>query len=108
MASELPDYFSSSTRTHPIRFNYGLHSELDLIINLPLDYRQSTADSSDSLVSSFGSAYSSWAASDKSLNAYKNYRLAGQEIDPREYEAFQDFLDGVRELDLKEIIISGD
>ncbi len=108
MASELPDYFSSSTRTHPIRFNYGLHSELDLEINLPLDYQQSTADSSDSLVSLFGSASSSWAVSDSHLNVQKNYRLLGQDIDPRGYEAFQDFLDSISELDLEEIVLFRD
>ena len=106
LAPALPDYFRSPKRTHPIRFNFGLRTELNLTVKLPLDYLVNTPDSSDSLVSSFGSAYRSWSTSGNVYRTHKSYRLLGEDVDPQYYERFQSFLDSIRVRDLREVVVS--
>ena len=106
LASDLPDYFRSPKRVHPIRFKYGLRTELNLTVKLPLDYIVNTTDSSDSLVSSFGSAYRSWSTSGNVYRTHKSYRLLGEDIDPQYYVRFQSFLDSIGIWDLREVVVS--
>jgi len=44
LASDLPDYFRSPKRVHPIRFKFGLQTELNLTVKLPRDYIVNTTD----------------------------------------------------------------
>jgi len=106
IASELPDYFRSAKRVHPIRFKYGLRTELNLMVKLPLDYIVNTPDKSDSLVSSFGSAYWSWYTSNNVYRTNRSYFQLGEDIDPQHYDAFQNYWDGIRERDLQEVVVS--
>ncbi len=106
LASELPDYFRSPNRAHPIRFNFGSLAELNLTVMLPQDYVVNTPDLSDSLVTSFGSAYRSRSTDGNVYRTHKSYRLLGEDIAPQHYESFQNFLDVIRERDLREVVVS--
>ncbi|UCH63562.1 MAG: DUF3857 domain-containing protein [Fidelibacterota bacterium] len=106
LALDLPDHFRSSNRVHPIRFNFGMRAELNLTVKLPPAHIVNTRNLSDSLVSSFGSASLSCSSSDNVYHTYMDYRLLGEDVPPGRYKGFQDFLDGIRERDMWEVIVS--
>lgn len=106
-AFELPHYFRSEERTHLIRFLYGLKNELNLTVNLPNGWIPAQPTLLDSLTSPFGMASWSWSwSSDSSLfSVNTTLRLSGQDIVPEEYKAFREFLDDIRERDLREVVL---
>ncbi len=103
---DLPDYFRSRYREHPIRFRYGVHEQLKLKMILPEKWLADTPAWSDSITSPFGSA--NWAFSTKGnkLKVNLNRLLNGTGVDPKQYQDFQNFLDGIKERDLREVVIT--
>ena len=104
-AFELPHYFRSAKRSHPIRFLYGLKNELNLTVNLPDGWIPVQPTLVDSLTSPFGMASWSWSSDSLLFSVNTSLRLSGQDIAPEEYKAFREFLDGVRERDLREVVL---
>ena len=105
LAFDLPDYFRSSTRNHPIQFRFGTKSKLNLMINIPDEWEMKTSVSSDSLTSQFGSATWDHSIHDKKLNIRIKSQLNGATIQPGQYRAFQNFIDQIKARDLREIVL---
>lgn len=102
---QLPDYFRSGRRHHPIRFNYGSKTELNLIVTLPGGWVMKNENRTDSLRSEFGAAYWRWEKGDKQVSIRAGYLLNGDDVSPQQYISFQQFLDTVRENDLWEAVL---
>jgi len=106
IAFDLPDYFRSPERTHPIRFRCGSRSELHLTLNLPLGWIANPPVFSDSLATPFGTALWSWSNKDNVFQVHTTIHMLGDDVDPNDYKKFRDFLDGIRERDLREVVIT--
>jgi len=106
LAFDLPDYFRSPKRVHPIRFLFGSRRELHLTVNLPGGWTVDTPAFSDSLASPFGSALWSWTTRDNVLHVHLCTRMMGDDVKPQHYQGFQDFLDRIRKGDLREVVIT--
>ena len=106
LAFDLPDYFRSQSRVHPIRLRFGSQMELNLTVDLPNDWVVNIPASSDSLVSSFGSAFWSCFAIDGVFQYNSNYCLLRKDVSPQDYHDFQNFLDSIREKNLHEMVIT--
>ncbi len=105
LAFDLPDYFRSPERTLPIQLRYGVHDELKLKINLPEKWGVKMPVWSDSIVSQFGSGKWAYSAKENILEVHLNHLLNGTNIDPKQYRDFQNFLDEIKERDLREIVL---
>jgi hypothetical protein len=101
----IPNYFRSKERTHPIQFRYGTKTELYLDVNLPDDWICKSPALSDSIMSDFGKA--SWSTKTDENNIFLNfeYILNGNKVEPDHYKNFQNFLDNVNKRNLQEIVI---
>ncbi len=106
LAFDLPDYFRSINREFPIRFRFGSHTELNLTVELPNDWEVRMLMPSDSLVSPFGKTSWSCINYENKFHVHINCYIYGESIDPQHYQDFQNFLDGIRERDLREVILS--
>ncbi len=104
-AFDLPDYFRSQTRRHPIRFLSGITNELNLRVNLPEGWELDEAVLCDSLSSPFGTAYWHWIADSTQFSANAKFTLTGHEISSEQYPEFQEYLDNVRRRDLTQIVL---
>ena len=65
-----------------------------------------TPEYSDSLSSPFGSA--SWRTETtrkRIIRAHEHFLIKGENVLPKEYEEFQNFIDGIKRRELKEIIL---
>lgn len=102
---QLPDFFRSDKRRHPIRFNYGAKTELNLIVTLPEGWVMKNKNRKDSLSSEFGTAFWRWEKGESGLTIRSAYLLNGKDVSPQKYSSFQQFLDAVRENDLREIVL---
>ena len=102
----LPDFFRSFEREHPIRFRCGVTEMLKMKIDLPANWHLSTPAWFDSLDSSFGSANWAYACNGDTLKVYVNRQLNGTEVYPKQYQDFQDFLDKIKARDLREIVLT--
>lgn len=106
MAFDLPDYFRSLKRVHPIQFHSGMFIELNLKVKLPNDWQVITPASSDSIVSSFGTVSWSCIAADSNVQTHITLHLPGKIVDPQHYLDFQNFLDSLNlKLDRLEIAL---
>jgi hypothetical protein len=105
-ASELPDYFRSSVRTHPVRFQYGVERELSLSVAVPAGWSMQQRTVSDSLVSRFGSSSYRWQVNDNELLVWNHHALIGFDIKPAEYLEFRDFLDSMRKQNLRDLVLT--
>jgi hypothetical protein len=103
--TELPDYFRSRGRLHPIRLRFGM--VLGTRLRVSGDGPLSVASSADSIRSDFGDALHACRADNGVVTFESRFRLTGGEIAPGAYERFQDFLDAVRAMDLRETQITG-
>ena len=103
-AFDLPDRFRSLERVHPIRFMFGFRSEFDITVNLSQDWA-GVSILSDSLMSPFGSAYWNWSADGDVLRIQSTYSLSGDDVKPEDYCVFRDFLEDIRERDLREVVL---
>jgi len=101
---QLPDYFRSPSRTHPIRFNFGFKNEMNLTIKLPNNWQVKTETFSDSLKSSFGSVSQNWTIESDEFRVKSHSVIFGDEISAEDYEDFKSFLDMMRKKDLKDVI----
>ncbi|MBC8181838.1 DUF3857 domain-containing protein [candidate division KSB1 bacterium] len=104
-AFELPDYFRSKDRTNPIQFRFGSKFELDLNIQIPEGWQVEDINTNDLLITKFGIAKWGNSVSENVLNISSNKLLFGDRIDAEDYFEFQKFLDGVREKELREVVI---
>jgi hypothetical protein len=98
----MPDYFRSTRRVHPVRFQFGEKIIVNLRIAIPKGYTL-TALYHDSVESSFGKAVWSYSSDGMTLTTTKEYFLIGGEIAPEKYPEFQQFLDEIRKRDLMEL-----
>ncbi len=102
-----PDFFRSTEREHPIRFQYGFQNELYLKINLPHGFTLKSQENLDDVVqSAFGSAHWQQKINDNTLHMHTRYLLKGDEVAPSQYQAFQKFLDKIRRNDLREMVLT--
>lgn len=104
-AFDLPDYFRSESRVHPIRILYGLQNELNISVHLPEGWTVEEPSLSESLDCCFGSASWSWSFDGDIFQSQSTVRLAGDDIKLDQYQEFRHFLDGIRERDLRDVVI---
>ena len=104
-AFDLPDYFRSESRVHPIRILYGLRNELNLSVHLPEGWTVEEPSLYESLESCFGSAEWSWSFDGDIFQSQSTVLLGGDDITPDQYQEFRRFLDGIRERDLRDVVI---
>lgn len=102
---ELPNYFTSSEREHPVRFRFPFAYEVDLLIHLPENYLPEIPVYQDSVDSPFGSANWSRQLDGQQLRIEINHRLTQTDIPADQYSAFRDFLGQVQEKNRKEIVL---
>jgi hypothetical protein len=105
IGSTLSDYFRSPTRLHPVRFRFGSQSEVHLSIRLPRGWDPAVPRHSDSLTSAFGTWGTMWQRQDNTLQLTSGHTLAGNDVQPAQYPAFQRFLDNARIRDQQELIL---
>jgi len=105
-ASELPDYFRSPERTHPVRLRFGVERELSLTIALPTGWSMQPATRADSLISRFGSSRFRWRVKESELAVWNHYTLAAVDVRPAEYQEFREFLDSMRKQNLGDLILT--
>ncbi len=105
-SSELPDYFRSEKRTHPVRFQFGVERELILDIAVPPGWTMVPASASDSLRSPYGESHYHWYMEDDTLRVRNKHVLNGQEIKPEVYVDFQEFLDAMRKQDMRDLVLT--
>jgi hypothetical protein len=106
-ASGLAAYFRSPHRVQPVRFRFGVWNESRLTIHLPPGWRMLSPTLSDSLRSDFGSAHWVYRSRDTVLSLQSGFSIAGHEVDPPRYRAFQEFLDAVQAREIREIEVAG-
>jgi hypothetical protein len=105
-ASELPDFFRSSERSHPVRFQYGVERELSISVALPAGWSMQPHAASDSLVSRFGSSRYRWEVNDRELLVWSHHTLAGVDVKPAQFREFREFLDSMRKQDLQDLVLT--
>ncbi len=101
---DLPDYFRATERTHPLRLQFGERTSARLRILLPEGILP-TAPGKDTVHSQFGSADWQWSCNGSTLTASKEYFFIGDEIEPKAYPAFRQFMDNIRKSDNRELIL---
>jgi hypothetical protein len=101
--SGLSDYFRSPSRVQPLRFRFGLNTELGLAVHLPPGWAVSTPMSSDSLATPFGRAYWTCSVNGSTLTVRSGHTFLGEEIAASEYLKFQEFLDEMQRRDARVI-----
>lgn len=102
----LADQFRSAHRQYPVRMRFGVTRELVLSVKLPPGKPARPAAFADSLKGEFGTAFWKWKIKNNLLTARTQYRIFGKNILPEAYPEFRQFLDTIREKDLREILIS--
>ncbi len=106
IGSTLSNYFRSSSRLHPVRFRFGSQSALVLTLRLPPEWEPALPQRSDSLLSPFGRWHAAWEKSGDTIVLRTGYAITGDDVQPRDYPAFQRFLDAARVRDQQELILS--
>lgn len=101
---ELPTYFSSRERAHPIQFKYPFTYHVNLQIDLPPHYSSGTSTHQDSVNSAFGSASWSWQFQERQLKIEIKYNLTQRDVSADQYPNFHSFLRQVQEKNRKEIV----
>ena len=104
-SSALPDEFRAQERVHPIRFRFGLLTQVGMCIALPQGWEASRSSVSDSLISRFGSARQHYFFREGRLTLEISHEFRGNDIPSNEYPAFQAFLDSLRLMNLKDVIL---
>jgi len=106
--TDLPEYFRPRERIHPVQFRFGMRKELAMDIRLPGQWAPGTAQGSDSVVSGFGISERTWDARDDVLRFRSSTTLPGTMVEPARYQEFQEFLDALREHELRELVLVRD
>ncbi len=101
---ELPTYFSSRERVHPIQFKYAFCYQVNLEMDLPPYYFVETSAYQDSIDSAFGSASWFWQFHEQQLRVEIRHCLKQSDIPADHYQAFHRFLSQVQEKNRKEIV----
>jgi hypothetical protein len=102
---ELPNYFASNDRVHPVRFRFPFVYEVDLLIQLSENYLPEIPVYQDLVLSPFGSANWSWQLEGQELRIRMNHCLLQNDIPADQYPAFRNFLSQVQEKNRKEIVL---
>jgi hypothetical protein len=106
--TDLPEYFRPRERIHPVQFRFGMRRDLAMDIRMPGRWVPGTAQGSDSVVSAFGISKRSWNARDDVLRIRSSTTLSGTTVEPARYQEFQEFLDALREHELREVVLLRD
>ena len=104
MPFDLPDYFRSESRVHPIRFLYGIQNDMELIVELPDDWSLEGDFVADSVHSRFGRATWICSENDGIFRAGMTIYLQGKEISPEDHREFRIFLDTVQKKNLRDVV----
>ncbi len=102
---EYPDVFRSAHREYPVRLQFGMQKNVNIVINLPSEWKPETPSYQDSVSSVFGEAVWEWDTVRNQFQTRAQYVIQDEEIPPEKYEAFREFLDHVRYNDLKEVLL---
>lgn len=103
---DLPNYFRSAKREHPVMFRFGEYRELNLSVTLPENWQPQSPEFTDSLHSEFGHATWKSVMSEGALHISQVYFLKGEKILPEKNADFRKFLDGVKSWKVQNIILS--
>ncbi|MBP1655576.1 MAG: Transglutaminase-like enzyme, putative cysteine protease [Bacteroidetes bacterium] len=106
IGSTLSNYFRSPSRTHPVRFRFGSQSALSLTLQVPSHWEPAIPQRSDSLQSAFGQWHATWEKQEDTIVLRAGYAITGEDVQPRDYPAFQRFLDATRVRDQQELILT--
>jgi len=106
IGSTLSNYFRSSSRIHPVRFRFGSQSTLVLTLRIPPPWEPTIPQRSDSLQSAFGQWHATWEKQENTIVLRAGYAITGEDVQPRDYPAFQRFLDATRVRDQQELILT--
>ena len=105
IASGLPDLFRPGARSHPVRFRFGMRRELTLDLTLPEGWHVPESLSVDSLSTPFGSWHSLVLRTPTGVRFRRVVHLESQEVDPRQYDSYQRFLDALRRSELHTVVL---
>ncbi len=105
LRSGLSSIFRTPNRTHPIRFRFPSTSALQLTIDLPHGWTPAATGGVDSVRSEFGTWFSQWNARDGQMRIATGYTIAGDEVPPARYTAFQHFLDSTQTIGRRELLL---
>jgi hypothetical protein len=98
-------YFPAEKRQHALSFNYAFTNSFALNVRLPAGWTLAPPPQSDSLFSEFGSALRRSASADQEFELRMTLNMRGGEIKSSDYISFKKFLNEVRILDLRNIIL---
>jgi transglutaminase-like putative cysteine protease len=102
----LADFFRAQERTQPIRFRHPSQTEIRLAVWAPLGWQFRAAASADSSVASCGLARWQEKIQPRSASLRMMVQLQGDDLMPAQYQAFRNFLDGVRLREVRELMLS--
>lgn len=103
---DLPNYFRSAKREHPVMFRFGEYRELNLSVTLPENWQPQSSVSEDSLHSEFGHATWKRTLNVGALHISHVYFLNGEKLLPEKSADFRRFLDGVKSREVQNIVLS--
>lgn len=99
----LPDYFRSRKRTHPVQLRYGFTRKFNLSIELPENWSILSELGTDSVRSEFGKGVWKWEQEGSQVEGEIKYTINRKRITPEAYPRFRAFLDSLRSHDLRQI-----
>ncbi len=102
---ELPYYFTSDEREHPVRFRFGLRRSFVMYIVYPPNWMVASENRSEKETSGFGEASWEWGATQDYLYYKTDYLLNGKDINKDDYPEFRRFLKRVQKQDRKELLL---
>jgi len=105
---DLPNWFRSPSREHPVQLRFPFEQEHRLQIQLPDSFQVNRPVFQDSIISEFGHARWNWSVAGEILNIQVNYTLKKTMITEPEYQDFREFLSTIQEKDLWEVILVHD
>lgn len=105
ISSGLSSLFRSPQRIHPLRFRFPSTSSLLLTITLPPGWHPGVTGSVDSVRSEFGTWFSRWISGEGQVQIATGFLIAGDEIPPARYPAFQRFLDSAQTIGRQELLL---
>ncbi|MDZ7374193.1 MAG: DUF3857 domain-containing protein [candidate division KSB1 bacterium] len=103
---DLPEYFRSTQRTHPVRFRFGMRTTVTLDIRYPPWWQPMLDQKPDSVVSAFGEARWRIEPRDGGLRVELDHCLRAVDVAPDQYPSFRNFLEEVRVRNLRQIVFT--
>jgi hypothetical protein len=101
---DLPEYFRSPHRVHPVRFRFGQQILARMEVMYPPQLEPAVDAWADSVLSEFGQARWWTEKEDGRLRVGMSFSLQGEDVSPERYPEFRQFLDRVRLKNLREIL----